>query len=311
MKFNQQLEILFSQWGHALGADGIFLKGTLAIISVALICGSVGPLVVGKRMAFFSDALGHCALAGIALGVIVTLLLSPAGRGKEDLLDWILPPVMIVFGGLVGLGIIYVRDKTGLASDTVIGVFFAGAIGFGAILFNVLKQFTKRDADMYLFGSPNFIPAVDLIALFGVALITMAVMYLRFNQFAFASFNTSLARSRRIPVWLNNYLFIVLLAFIVNLGLQAVGLLLINAVLIVPAAAASNISRNMRQLFWWTIALSLAAGLGGQIISDRVSLHIRGNEIQLGAGGCIVVLSVLAFAVSMFLSPIVRGRQTR
>ncbi|HEV3145361.1 MAG TPA: metal ABC transporter permease, partial [Gemmataceae bacterium] len=279
MEFNHKLEMLFSQLGHAIGSDGIFLKGTLAIVSVALICGSVGPLVVGKRMAFFSDALGHCALAGIALGVIVTLLLgfTKGKQGEDDPLDWVLPPVMIAFGGLVGLGIIYVRDKTGLASDTVIGVFFSGAIGFGAILFGVLKQLTNRDADMFLFGSPNFIPAIDLIGLFVVAAVTTGFMFFRFNDLVFASFNPSLARSRRIPVWLNNYLFIVLLAFIVNLGLQAVGLLLINAVLIVPAAAASNISRNMRQLFWWTIGLSVAAGLGGQLISDRVSFHVRGT----------------------------------
>jgi zinc transport system permease protein len=211
----------------------------------------------------------------------------------------------------VGLAITYVREKTGLASDTVIGVFFAGAVGFGAILFGVLKQLTNRDADMYLFGSPNFIRAVDLLALFILALITAAFMVLRFNSLVFSSFNPSLARSRRIPLRLYNYVFVVLLALIVNLCLQAVGILLINAVLLVPAATASNISRNMRQLFWLTMGLSLATGICGQLLSAYVSVSVQGKDIPLGAGGCIVVLSVLAFALSMFLSPLVRGRQTR
>jgi zinc transport system permease protein len=308
--FNQRIEDALASLGHFLGSDGIFLKGTLAIIVVSVICGFVGSLVVGNRMAFFSDALAHCAFAGVALGVITTLLLD-SGRSKESLLDWVLPPVMVIFGGIVGLAITYVREKTGLASDTVIGVFFAGAVGFGAILFGVLKQLTNRDADMYLFGSPNFIRAIDLLVLFILALVTGGFMVLRFNSLVFSSFNPSLARSRRIPLRLYNYVFVILLALIVNLCLQAVGILLINAVLIVPAATASNISRNMRQLFWWTMALSLATGIGGQLMSANVSVSVRGNEIPLGAGGCIVVLSVLAFAVSMFLSPLVRGRQTR
>jgi len=310
MNINSQLETAFSRLAHAIGTDGIFLKGTLAIIVVSIICGFVGSLVVGNRMAFFSDALAHCAFAGVALGVITTLILGPAGE-EGDALGWVLPPVMVAFGGLVGFAITYVREKTGLASDTVIGVFFSGAIGFGAILFGVLKLFTNRDADMYLFGSPNFIRAVNLVVLFGVALLTAGFMFLRFNDLLFASFNPSLARSRRIPLRLYNYVFVVLLALIVNLCLQAVGILLINAVLIVPAATASNISRNMRQLFWLTMGLTLAAGIGGQLISNEVSIHVRGKEIPLGAGGCIVVLSVLAFAISMFLSPFVRGRQTR
>src|SRR5262245_10688317 len=291
MNINSQLETAFSRLAHAIGTDGVFLKGTLAIIVVSVICGFVGSFVVGHRMAFFSDALAHCAFAGVALGVITTLLLAPAGE-KKDALDWVLPPVMVAFGGLVGFAITYVREKTGLASDTVIGVFFSGAIGFGVILFGVLKSVTNRDADMYLFGSPNFIRAIDLVVLFGVALLTAVFMYFRFNDLVFASFNPSLARSRRIPLRLYNYIFVVLLALIVNLCLQAVGILLINAVLIVPAATASNISRNMRQLFWWTMGLSLATGISGQLLSSQASLKIRGTEIPLGAGGCIVVLSV-------------------
>ena len=135
------------------------------------------------------------------------------------------------------------------------------------------------------------------------------MLFRSYNQLVFASFNPSLARSRRIALRLQNYLFIVLLAVIVNVCLQAAGILLINAMLIVPAAAAVNVSRNLRQMYWWTIAISLIAGLGGMWLS-KYQLPIRGVKIPLGTSGCIVLLCVLAFVISMFVGPWLRSRRS-
>src|SRR6266851_2613023 len=107
------------------------VHGLLAVILVSVLCGAVGALVVGNRMAFFSDALAHCAFAGIALGFLIAL--ASGVRDQSEFYQWI-TPTMVVFGILVGLGIAWVREKSGLSSDTVIGVFFAGALGAGAIL---------------------------------------------------------------------------------------------------------------------------------------------------------------------------------
>jgi zinc transport system permease protein len=305
------MDKLFSQIGEPLHVDGFIVKGTIAIILVSLICGGVGSLVVGKQMAFFSDALAHCAFAGISLGIIGTLLVL-GGKVNDDVFEIMVLPVMVAFGVICGVGIAFVREKTALANDTVIGVFFAGAVGFGAILFGVLKQLTNREAEMFLFGGPNLVTVSDLFRLLLLGIITLGLLFWRYNQLVFATFNPSLARSRGIPLRLFNYLFIVLLALVVNLCIKAIGILLINAMLIVPAATASNLSRNMRQLFWWTIALSLATGLTGQWLSSNVELNVGlSTPIPLGAAGCIVVLSVLAFIVSMFLNPWIRGRQTR
>src|SRR5262245_46572197 len=101
----------------------------LAVILVSLVCGAIGSLVVGNRMAFFSDALAHCAFAGVALGLLVAMALRV---NAPDFREWILL-IMVGFGIVVGVLIAVVREKTGLANDTVIGVFFAGAIGIGAI----------------------------------------------------------------------------------------------------------------------------------------------------------------------------------
>src|SRR5215208_3512017 len=112
------------------GTHYFMMKGIVALLILCPLCGMVGALVVGNRMAFFSDAMAHCAFAGVALGVILTLAMG-AGRDPEEF-RWVVPLIMVVVGAVVGLGIAYVKEKTQLASDTVIGVFFAGAIGFGA-----------------------------------------------------------------------------------------------------------------------------------------------------------------------------------
>src|SRR6185312_11421254 len=108
-----------------------------------------------------------------------------------------------------------------------------------------------------------FIPESDLILLCGALVLVTGVFLWRYNQFMFASFNPSLARTRRMNVTLNNYLFIVLLALVVNLSIKAVGALLINALLVVPAAAAANVARNLRQMFWLTVAFCIVSGLLG------------------------------------------------
>src|SRR5262249_46397087 len=156
--------------------------------------------------AFFSDALAHSAFAGISLGVISLFLMG--GRDDKDLIDWFVPLVMIVFGSAVGIGIAFVREKTALASDTVIGVFFAAALGIGAITFQNMKLFTNRSVDTFLFGSTNTVTSAQIVWLFGLAIVAAIVLSLRYNQMVFATFNPSLARSRRIPVRLNNYIFI-------------------------------------------------------------------------------------------------------
>jgi zinc transport system permease protein len=117
-----------------------------------------------------------------------------------------------------------------------------------------------------------------------------------YNDLLLASFNSSLALSRRVPVKRVNYLFIILLALTVNLCLRFVGALLINALLIIPAATAVNLSRNMRQLFWLTIALTLVLSVGGQWLSWEIG---QGANIPLGISGTIVLLGVLAFVLSM------------
>jgi len=282
------------------------VKGLIAIILVSIVCGAVGSLVVGNRMAFFSDALAHCAFAGVSLGFLLALA---RGVTKQAEFAPYITPVMAGFGIAVGLLIAFVREKSTLASDTVIGVFFAGAIGFGAIILTFVNRKRYFPVENFLFGELLTVTSGDLVMLFGLALLTGVVLFFLYNDLVLTSFNPSLALSRRVRVRLCNYTFIVLLALIVNLCLQTVGALLINAMLIVPAATAANLCRNMRWLFWTTIGLGLVVGLAGQWLSWEITVAdaARSNDpISLGVGGIMVVLSVLLFTLSMVVSPYLR-----
>ncbi|HKI33507.1 MAG TPA: metal ABC transporter permease [Gemmataceae bacterium] len=273
--------------------------GLLAVILVSLICGAVGSLVVGNRMAFFSDALAHTAFAGISVGFLVALFVGVLDR-PGAFFDWA-TPIMVVFGILVGLAIAYVRETTALSSDTVIGVFFAGAMGFGAMLLTSIRQMGNfLNPEDFLFGAPATVRSGNLQVLFVLTVLTAAVLGLLYNQLLFTTFNPSLARSRRVWVRLCNYLFIALLALIINICLRTVGALLINALLIVPAATACNLCRNLRQLFWVTVGVCLAVGVSGYLLAWRLRVVFPdGRKLSFGAGGTIVVLSVVLFFLSL------------
>jgi zinc transport system permease protein len=282
------------------------IRALIALVLVSLVCGAVGSLVVGGRLAFFSDALAHCAFAGVSIGFLLFTALVTQRRSESEFWQWVLP-VMVLFGALVGFGIAFVRSQTGLANDTVIGVFFAGAIGLAAMLNKLIRSRALFNMESFLFGDPGQVKTRELILLVGLAVVTACTLAAIYNTLLLSGFNPSLARSRGLRVRLAQYAFVVLLALIVNMCLLWVGVLLINALLVVPAAAVANISRNLRQMFWFTLALCFGVSLTGLFLSWEVAIWTwnpiqRKGDIELGISGTIVLLSVLAFIASMLFS---------
>src|SRR5262249_35232387 len=241
----------------------------LAIFFVALICGSVGSLVVGNRMAFFSDALAHCAFAGVGLGVLLALF---AGYSVTEIQenDLFLTASIVLFGVVIGVLIAFVREKTLLSNDTVIGVFFAGAVGLGAMILQAISRRGRFNLENFLFGDPTTAKALDIEMMVWLTLITAVILAWLYNDMVFASFNVSLARSRRVRTRLCQYVFIVLLGVIVNVCIRVAGVLLINAMLIVPAATAANLSTNMRHFFRRAMLLAVGIGIAGFYLSLTV-----------------------------------------
>jgi zinc transport system permease protein len=264
---------------------------TLALVLVSLCCGMVGSLVVGSRLAFFSDALAHCSFAGVSIGFLIFEGIVNRIVPGADFWQWV-TPIMVAFGMLVGYGIASVRQHSGLTGDTVIGVFFAGAIGLAAMLRQLIQSRRLFNLEDFLFGNPLNVLPPDLVYLGLVTLVTILVLLWTYNDLLLAGFNPSLALSRRVPVRRVNYLFVVLLALIVNVCLRSVGVLLINALMVVPGATAILLSRNLRQLFWLTIALTLLTSLGGQYLSWEVSARAG---VKLGIPGTIILLNVVLF----------------
>ncbi len=280
------------------------LIGLVSVVLVSLICGAVSSLVLSNRMAFFSDALAHFAFAGVALG----LLLHLAGMLATE--EWIVP-VMVLFGIAAGCGVAYVKQRTALANDTIIGVFFAGAMGLGAVLLTaVAKVGGGRGAtnpESFLFGDPMATTSQQIVYLLILLAVTLVFLLWRYNGLVMSSFNASLARSRRVSVQLGNYLFIIFLAMTVNACLKVVGALLINALLILPAATAGNVSKTLRQFFWLALFISIVAGVGGFLISATWQPYVGGKPLPLASGGVIVLMGTLCFFLSMLLGPVLRG----
>jgi zinc transport system permease protein len=284
------------------------IQALLALVLVSLSCGAIGSLVIGGRMAFFSDALAHCSFAGISIGFLLFLFFGPllgySAKSETSFWSWV-TFIMVIFGIVAGCGIVWVRTRTGLSSDTVIGVFFAGAVGLAAALRDLMHYRALFNLEEFLFGDPVSVSSGQILVLAGLLIVTALVLAGIYNHLLLASFNQSLALSRRVPVQLVHYLFIVLLALIVNLCLRFVGALLINALLIIPAATAVNLSQNMRQLFWRTIFLCLLLSLAGQWLSWDLNM---GPKVKLGVSGTIVLLNVVAFILSMLIGPWLRAR---
>lgn len=285
-------------------AYGFNLRALLALVLVSLCCGAVGSLVVGGRMAFFSDALAHCAYAGVSIGFVLFTTLLAGVRPKEEFWDWV-TPVMLLFGLFVGFGIVVVRERTGLASDTVIAVFFASAIGLAGMLVKVMQDRQLFSLEAFLFGDPLLVRSEDLVYLGLLTVATGVILGFIYNRLLLAGFNASLAQSRRVPIRAVNYVFVMLLALVVNLCVRTVGVLLINALVVVPAATAANLGRNLRQVFWITVLLCLTSSLAGQAISWEVESH---SNTRLGIPGAIILVSVVLFGVSALVGPVLRQR---
>ncbi len=279
------------------------INALIAIVLVSLICGAMGTVVVGNRMAFFSDALAHCAWAGVAFGIVLAIV---AQVSSDFIREW-LTFIMIGFGILIGVCITLVQERTGLPNDTVIGVFFAGALGLGAASTSLVSHYRiPFDIEKFIFGNPLGVKTVEILWLLVLLALTWGVFWFLYNDIVLTSVNPSLAKSRRVPVRLCRYAFVVLLGIVVNLCLQVVGTLLINGMLLVPAATAANLARNLRELFWWSVGLSAVTGILGQFLNWELSCQ----GVNLGLSGTIVVLGVLLAVVLPRVKSLVLGRDS-
>jgi zinc transport system permease protein len=251
-----------------------FMKNALlGVLLVTPAFGLLGTMVVNNRMAFFADALGHSALTGIAIGVL-------AGFGQPI---W----SMVLFSILLAFAVMAVKRANTASTDTIIGVFSSSAVALGIVLLSRSGGFAKYSA--FLIGDLLSISASDLLLLSVTLAAIIVLWFLIFNKLLLVSVNPSLAHSRGIQVGLYDTLFTVVCAVAVTVSIQWVGVLIISSLLVLPAAAARNAARNIRQYHFYAVAIALFSGISGLILS---------YYWDTASGATIVLVSAVIFAVT-------------
>ena len=226
----------------------MFMKNAfLAILLLTPLLGLLGTMAVNQQMAFFSDALGHSALTGIGLGIVLGV--------SSDLL------AMLIFGIVWALLISRIKQTGAASTDTVISVFSSTSIAAGLLILSRGGGFAKYST--LLVGDVLAVTPKDLLYLV-IALIGGILLWaLMYNSLLLGSVNPSLAKTRGINVRVTECLFVVLVAVAVMLAIKWVGVMLINALLILPAAAGRNLARSSRSHAIWSVSIAMVSGIAG------------------------------------------------
>ena len=255
-----------------------FMKNALlALLLMAPLFGLMSTMIVTGRMSFFSDALGHSAFTGIAIGAICGLA-APT---------WAAVGFSVAFALLFS----FVRTRSNQAADTLIGVFSSTAVALGIFIATMGGgSFTKYNK--YLIGDILSVTPgeIGMLALVLIAVLVFWVLYA--NRLTLTAIHPQLASSRGIPVGLSQTLFIVAIAVVVTLSISSVGLLILNSLLVLPAAASRNIARNLKQYHLFSVLFALLAGIGGLTVS-----YFWGCS----AGAAISLILAFVFAVTFCL----------
>ena len=252
-----------------------FMKNALlAILLLAPLFGLLSTMIVTGKMSFFSDALGHSAFTGIAIGCICGVA-APT---------W----VAVLFSVAFALLFSFVRSRSNHTADTLIGVFSSTAVALGIFIATLGgSSFTKYNR--YLIGDVLSVTPVQ-IGLLALVLAGVVVFWVLFsNHLTLVSIHPQLAASRGLKTEFIQALFTVLIAVVVTLSISWVGLLILNSLLVLPGASARNISRNLKQYHLTSVLLALAAGIGGLCVS---------YYFGASAGAAISLILALCFAVS-------------
>ena len=252
-----------------------FMKNALlALLLMAPLFGLLSTMIVTGRMSFFSDALGHSAFTGIALGCIFGMTMPIYAA--------------VAFSVLFALLFSFVRSRSNQAADTLIGVFSSSAVALGIFVATLGGgSFTKYNK--YLIGDILSVTPAEIGLLAAVLLVVLVFWVLSVNRLTLTAIHPQLASSRGIPVGLSQTLFTVAIAVVVTLTISSVGLLILNSLLVLPGAAARNVAKNLRQYHGFSVLFALLAGLGGLAVS-----YYSGCS----AGAAISLLLTLIFAVT-------------
>jgi manganese/iron transport system permease protein len=258
------------------------VRGLLAVVMVGVVCATVGTYVVLRGMAFLGDALAHAILPGVAIGYLVS------GGARGPVFWWGLGTAVLTAVGIGAVG-----KGAQVKEDTAIGILFAGMFALGIALISTVRSYAV-DLAHFMFGDVLGVSAGDLLLTGTVGGVVLLVTLALYKEFLVLSFDPILAVTLRLPSGLLNYLLLVLIALAIVVSLQTVGVALMVAMLVTPAATAYLLTRRL------PVMMGLAALIGA--ISGIVGLYLS-YYISVASGAAIVLVCTAFFVLALFFSP--------
>jgi ABC-type Mn2+/Zn2+ transport system permease subunit len=256
---------------------GFMQRGLLASVLVATICGILGSFVVLKRLAFIGDALAHASFGGVALAFVL---------GANIYLG------AFVFALATALGIGAISQRGRVSSDTAIGVLFSGTFALGILIISRVESYTT-DLFGYLFGDVLSITESDLWTIAALGLVVLALVGAFYRQLLFVAFDPTVAAATGIPARALEYLLLALLGATIVTAIQAVGIVMVVALLVTPAATAYLFTSRFHHM----ILASVVVGAFSALLGIYLSYYL-----DLASGAAIILVATALFFVTLALT---------
>lgn len=260
------------------------VRALLAAVIVGVVGSILGVYIVLRGMAFLGDAMAHTILPGVVVAF---------------LLGWPLAIGALIMGILTALGIGLLTERTSLKEDTAIGVIFAGLFALGVAMLSTRGNYSI-DLAHFLFGNMLGVSPLDLAVTTALGFIVLLLVYLFYKEFLVMSFDPVLAETLRLPTKFLNYLLLMLIAVTIVVALQVVGVALILAILVIPAASASFLTHRLPSMMVVSAAIGVFSGVTGVYVS---------YYLNIASGPAVVLVATCVFLLILGLAAI-RNRRS-
>ena len=253
----------------------------ISVLIIGPVLGAVGTMIVAKRLAFFSNAVGNAALTGVAIGILV---------GEPVTSPYI---SLFAFCIMFAMFMNFTKNHTGMSHDTLIGIFLATSLAVGSsLLLFVTRDINIHILDSIMFGDILTVNDRDMNILLLIAIIVVGLGLYYYNKMVLASFNKTLADVRKIKTTAMDYLFIIMITVITVASVKIIGAVLVEALMLIPAAASRNVSRSLKTFVIYAVAFATISCMVGIIVPIQFNIPVP-------SGGAIIITSAIIFFITL------------
>ena len=270
-------------WLPEMFSYGFLVNAFLASLMIGPLLGALGTLVVVKRLAFLSEAVGHSALTGVSIGILL---------GEPTTAPWI---SLFAFSVLFALTLQWVRGRTTVPYDALIGVFLAFALALGAaLLMIVAKKVNAHLVEQVLFGSVLTADEQDIVILFVMFVLIVGLAFKHSNKAYLTALSPEIAKSLRVNTKLHDYGFVLLIALMTVAAVKIIGAILVGALLLIPTASARLLAHNLKGMLLWSVFIATSSALAGVLLP----MHL---QWAVPTGPAIILVACTWFVLAITL----------